>query len=48
MKESIAFFGNDLSIQKQLPTAKELFDRQVESFGEQQVKQSLSIENIDI
>ena len=32
MKESIAFFGNDLSVHKQLPTAKELFDRQVEIF----------------
>ena len=45
MKESIAFFGNDLSIQKQLPTAKELFDKQVEIFEVQQVKQSLSSEN---
>ena len=32
MKESIAFFGNNLSIEKQLPTAKQLFDRQIESF----------------
>lgn len=32
MIESIAFLGNDFSMSKQLPTAKELFDKQVERF----------------
>lgn len=32
MRESIAFLSNDLSMSKQLPTAKELFDKQVEHF----------------
>lgn len=45
LKKSIAFFGEDFSIQKQLPTANDLFKKQVEIFGEQSVKQSLSNEN---
>ena len=37
LKKSIAFFNDDLSIQKQLPTAKELFDKQVETFENKQL-----------
>lgn len=37
MRESMAFLGNDFSMSKQLPTAKELFDKQIESFGGKQL-----------
>jgi len=43
IKDTVAFFGQEISLEAQLPTAQDLFDRQIEDFSVKKIENSTNI-----